>query len=189
MDSYQFGLDLAFGVPFRGPLGMALWGVILFRRDPPLGPFARFTVMGGPPWEGKKTIKTLMFIAFHEQGKSNRGSTYGQAVGPFCSRRSGCTSALLGGPGGTGVGPAVAHIFALVVLWCGCSRHRFRCALLQHRPRESTPSFLLLFGCIVLLRSLQPVCLNIQWFSQTWSWFSVPCSVPAAVHVFLLGWS
>ena len=189
MESHQFGLDLAFGVPFGGPPGMALRGVILVRRDPPPGPFARNTVMGGPPRESKKTAKTYRFTAFHEQGKSSRGSTYGRAVGPFCSRRSGCASALLGGPGGTGVCPAVAHIFVLVVLWCGCSRHRFRRALLQHRPRESTPSFLLLFECIVLSRSLQPVCLNIQWSSQTWSWFSVPCSVPAAVHVFLLGWS
>lgn len=84
LDSYQFGLDLAFGVPFRGPLGMALWGVILVRRDPPLGPFARNTVMGGTPWEGKKTAKKSIFI----------GNTQTGALPPQLDLRSGGGSFL-----------------------------------------------------------------------------------------------
>jgi len=84
LDSYQFGLDLAFGVPFRGPLGMALWGVILVRRGPPLGPFARNTVMGGTHWQGQKTVKTLIFI----------GNTQTGALPPQLDLRSGGGSFL-----------------------------------------------------------------------------------------------
>ena len=51
---------VGFGVwgPLSGAPGDGTLGDILVRRDPPLGPFARNTVMGGTPWEGKKTAKT-----------------------------------------------------------------------------------------------------------------------------------
>ena len=99
------------GSPFGRPGGRHFGGSLWFGGTLHWVLLLEIRLWEVPPGRVKKQFKHRFSLEIHKQGPYPHSSTYGQAVGPFCSRRSGCTSALLGGPGGTGVGPAVAHIF------------------------------------------------------------------------------